>query len=67
MQISFRGGPRAGQTDQADVLPAVIGDGTEGGVYQRTEEADAGAAIYVWQPLTPEQAQMLVNRRSPAE
>jgi len=67
VQIIFRGGPRAGQTNETDLLPAVIGDGTEGGVYQRTEEAESGAAIYAWQPLTPEEAHMLVNRRSPAE
>jgi hypothetical protein len=50
--ILLEGGPRAGETDTLDAVPAVIGTGHEGGVYQRTEERRGGLVVYQWQSLT---------------
>jgi hypothetical protein len=50
--VRLRGGPRDGEVDTIDALPAVIGTGAEGGVYQRAEEGRDGLTAYAWQPLT---------------
>lgn len=41
------------------MLPAVIGNPSEGGVYERTGEREADRAVYRWRQLTSEQAAAL--------
>ena len=60
--IVFRGGPRDASTEAIDgPMPAVIGDGAEGGVYQRTDGEEDGQRIYAWQPLTDAATNALVR------
>jgi hypothetical protein len=59
--IYFEGGPRHGDTDTADYLPAVIGSGAERGVYERTGERRDDLSVYRWRSLTEAQAQALVR------
>lgn len=61
--VIYRGGPREGQEEWiGDEAPVVIGDGSEGGVYQRTDAMDGGRRVYVWQELTDAQANALLRR-----
>ena len=59
--VVFEGGPRDGETDTVDHCPAVIGDGKEGGVYQRTDEQRDGLLVYRWQVLTDAEAAALLE------
>ncbi len=59
--ITYRGGPRDGEPDSRDRLPATIGDGAEGGLYQRADETDDGLVVYRWQELTEAQRNALVR------
>jgi hypothetical protein len=62
LTVMFDGGPRAGTTDEFDDrLPATIGDGSENGVYQRTDEERDGMTVYRWQPLTDAEVEALVR------
>ncbi len=44
-----------------DRLPATIGDGSDGGVYQRTDADRDGRRVYRWQPLTQSEAEAIVR------
>ena len=55
------GGPRNGETDCSDLLAPVIGTGSEGGVYQRTDETREGLVVYRWQPLSEAEAEAIVR------
>lgn len=57
----FEGGPRHGETEAADYLPAVIGSGAERGVYERTGERRDDLSVYRWRSLTEAQADALVR------
>ena len=59
--IVFEGGPRHGETDAADYLPAVIGSGAERGVYERTGERRDDRSVYRWRSLTDTQADALLR------
>lgn len=61
--VTFRDGPRNGGTEWMDgQLPAIIGDGSDGGVYQQTEAVDdGGARVYRWWPLTEAEANAIVR------
>jgi hypothetical protein len=59
--IVFDGGPRHGETDTTDHLAPVIGDGSEGGVYQRSDELRDGLTVYRWQALANEAVDALVR------
>ena len=59
--IYFKGGPRHGQTDAADYVPAVMGSGDERGVYERTGERRDQLSVYRWRSLTEAQADALVR------
>lgn len=59
--IYFEGGPRHGDTDAADYLPAVMGSGSERGVYERTGERRDRLSVYRWRSLTEAQADALVR------
>jgi hypothetical protein len=59
--IYFEGGPRHGETEAADYLPAVMGSGAERGVYERTGERRDHLSVYRWRSLTEAQAQALVR------
>jgi hypothetical protein len=59
--IVFEEGPRHAETDAPDHLAPVIGDGSEGGVYQRTDEQRDGRTVYRWQPLTDQAVDALVR------
>lgn len=61
LDVLFEGGPRDGETDTIDGSTVVIGDGGEGGVYQRTDEERDGLAVYRWQQLTDAEAAALVR------
>jgi hypothetical protein len=65
MDALLRGGPADGEARQVDdVLPAVIGNPSDGGVYERTGEREADRAIYRWRQLTPAQAVALQEEQS---
>ena len=59
--IYFVGGPRHGETDAADYLPAVMGSGNERGMYERTGERREHLSVYRWRSLTEAQADALVR------
>src|SRR5687767_8789847 len=60
--IVYRDGPRHGTSEMLDgKLPVIVGDGSEGGVYQQTDTVDDGAVVYRWQPLTDAEANALVR------
>ena len=59
--IVFEGGPKDDQTDTIDRSAVVIGDGAEGGVYQRTDEVRHGLTVYRWQLLTEAEAAALAK------
>lgn len=59
--VIFEGGPRHGETEAADYLPAVIGSGAERGVYERTGERRDDLSVYHWRSLTEAQADALVR------
>lgn len=60
--ITYRDGPRNGDTEWLDgQLPAIIGDGSEGGVYQHTDAVDDGSRVYRWWPLTEAEANAIVR------
>jgi len=60
--IVYRDGPRHGTSEMLDgQLPVIVGDGSEGGVYQQTDTVDDGAVVYRWQPLTDAEANALVR------
>jgi hypothetical protein len=59
--VVFDGGPRDGELDTIDALPAVIGTGAEGGVYQRTEDGRDGLTVYAWQPLADSERDAIVR------
>ena len=59
--MMFEGGPRDGQTDTVDRSAVVIGNGVEGGIYQRTEEVREGRTVYRWQLLTEAEAAALAK------
>jgi hypothetical protein len=60
--VTYRDGPRHGTSEMLDgQLPVIVGDGSEGGVYQQTDTVDGGAVVYRWQPLTDAEANALVR------
>jgi hypothetical protein len=60
--IVYRDGPRHGTSEMLDgQLPVIVGDGSEGGVYQQTDTVDDGAVVYRWQPLTDAEANAIVR------
>lgn len=59
--IVYQGGPRDGQTDTLDRLAVTVGDGSEGGVYQRTDDADDDRVVYRWQALTDAEANAIIR------
>jgi hypothetical protein len=67
MDALLRGGPSDGQAREVDDgLPAVIGNPSDGGVYERTGERDADRAVYRWRQLTDEQAAALKEEQGPS-
>ena len=61
-EITFLDGPRHGATDTMDdPLPVTIGDGSDGGVYQRTDDDRDGRRLYRWQPITHSEAEAIVR------
>ena len=61
-QITFDGGPRDGQIDTYDIEPAVvIGDGSAGGAYQRTDEVRDGVTVFRWQHLSDAEVDALLR------
>lgn len=60
--VTFLDGPRNGSIEDVDgPLPAVIGDGSDGGVYQQTDAVDGVARVYRWWPLTEGEANAIVR------
>ncbi len=59
--IVFDGGPRHGETGTPDHLAPVIGDGSDGGVYQRSDDLRDGLTVYRWQALANEAVDALVR------
>ena len=60
--ITYREGPRHGTTEALDgQLPVIVGDGSEGGVYQQTDVVAHDAVVYRWQPLTDAEANAIVR------
>lgn len=61
-RITYRDGPRHGTTEMLDgQLPVIVGDGSEGGVYQQTDSRENGAVVYRWQQLTDAEANAIVR------
>lgn len=60
--ITYRGGPRDGTGEWIDgPLPVTVGDGSDGGVYQRTDAVERGSRVYRWRPLTDAEANAIVR------
>ena len=59
--VVFDGGPRHGETDTPGHPAPVIGDGAEGGVYQRSDDARDGLTVYRWEPLADDAVDALVR------
>jgi hypothetical protein len=61
-EVTFEGGPRDGETDVLESrLASTIGDGSDGGVYQRTDDVRDGNTVFRWRPLTNVEAQALLR------
>ncbi len=57
MEAVFRGGPSDRQRREVDdALPSIIGDASEGGVYERTGEREEDRPVYRWRVLSGGQA-----------
>jgi hypothetical protein len=39
----------------------ILGDGSDGGVYQRTEESEEGLTVYLWQELSDAEANAVIR------
>jgi hypothetical protein len=59
--VIFEGGPRHGQIEIFDRLAVTIGDGSDKGVYQRTNDVRDGMNVFRWQVLTDAEAEALVR------
>jgi hypothetical protein len=60
--IVYQDGPRHGTSEMLDgQLPVIVGDGSEGGVYQQTDTVEGGTVVYRWQRLTDAEANALVR------
>jgi hypothetical protein len=62
MEAHLRGGPSDGQNREVDdALPNIIGNPSEGGVYERTGEREDERPLYRWRDLSGEQAEALAT------
>jgi hypothetical protein len=60
--VIFEGGPRDGETEAFDSrLVSTIGDGSDKGVYQRTNEVREGQLVFRWRALTNAEAEALLR------
>jgi hypothetical protein len=59
--VRFEGGPRHEELDWIDRPAVTIGDGSDGGVYHRTNATEGGVTLYRWQELTDAEAAALVR------
>jgi hypothetical protein len=59
--IRFEGGPRHGDVEWLDRPAVTIGDGSDGGVYQRTDVSDGDLSVYRWQELSDAEANAVIR------
>lgn len=59
--IRFEGGPRHGNVEWLDRPAVTIGDGSDGGVYQRTDVSEGDLAVYRWQELSDAEANAVIR------
>lgn len=59
--IRFEGGPRHGNVEWLDRPAVTIGDGSDGGVYQRTDVSEGDLAVYRWQELSDAEATAVIR------
>ena len=59
--LVFDGGPRHDETDSVDPVAPVIGDGSDGGVYERTGDRRHDVVVYRWRSLRESEVDALVR------
>ncbi|CAN5854257.1 hypothetical protein BH20CHL8_BH20CHL8_02810 [soil metagenome] len=59
--IRYDGGPRDGEADWLDRPTVTLGDGSDGGVYQRTDVSEADLVVYRWQELSDAEANAVIR------
>jgi hypothetical protein len=59
--IRFEGGPRHGDVEWLDRPAVTIGDGSDGGVYQRTDVSEGDLLVYRWQELSDAEANAVIR------
>ena len=59
--IRYDGGPRNGEVDLLDRAAVTLGDGSDGGVYQRTDVSEGDRVVYRWQELSEAEANAVIR------